>query len=320
MKIYRKGTELDIKAYNFTLHQGGLGDLIAALPAIKYSLDNHPQILVNLFVHDYGTDLCKKVFENYKNIKVRGMSQYKKEADESLPTRSPHAHKITNLSSNMVDQAFLTIVGTIPEDKYKNYIQLEPIDVSHFNIPEKFAVVTTGFTSPSREWKAQSVNETADYLISKGITPVFLGKSYTQAYKDMGITGNFKADYEKKGTINLIDKTDLFQAHGIMNGAVVTLGLDNGLMHLNSMGKGKAIWGFTTVRPEHRLPYKNGEMGKDCLVVSPTKEELACAFCQSDMNFANTKHCFTTCFYSDYVCLDLMTSERWIIKLKELGI
>lgn len=313
MKIYRKGTELEYRHYNFTLNKGGLGDTIAALPAIKFVLDYHKNIIVNLWTHDYAVDLCQKVFEQYKNITVKGMSAYYTEADETLYTRSPHAHRITNLSMNMVDQAFLSIVGTIPEDKYKSYLQLDPIDVSHFNLPTLYAVVTTGFTSETREWSAQSVNEVSDYLVAQGITPVYLGKSYTPAYKDTGITGNFKADYTKG--INLIDKTNLFEAYSIMNDSIVTLGLDNGLMHLQSMGKGEAVWGFTTVRPEHRLPPNTNH-----LVVLPTKEELACIQCQSDMTFVPDGHNFTRCIYGDYKCLDLMTSDKWIKKLKEMEI
>jgi ADP-heptose:LPS heptosyltransferase len=313
IKIYRNKTELDYKTYNFVLHQGGLGDTIASLPAIKFILDFHPYIIINLFVHDYAVSLCQKVFDQYKAITVVGMSQYHEKANEALPVRSPYVHKLSNLSVNMVDHAFQTIVGTIPEAKYKNYLQLDPVDVSNFNLPEKYSVITTGFTSDSREWKAQSVNEVSDYLVSKGITPVYLGKSYTQSFKNVGITGTFKADYTKG--ISLIDKTNLFEAATIMGDAQVVLGLDNGLMHLAQMRNAKAIWGFTTVRPEHRLPPNTNH-----LVVCPTKQELACTFCQSDMTFASTDHTFTKCFYDDYKCLDLLGSEKWIEKLKEMGI
>ncbi len=135
----------------------------------------------------------------------------------------------------------------------------------------------------------------------------------------MGITGNFKADYTKG--INLIDKTSLFEAHSIMANSAAVLGLDNGLLHLACMSStAKLVYGFTTVEPRHRLPYRNDIQGYNCLVVMPTKEELSCIGCQSNMNFANTTHCFTTCFYKDNACLSLMTSDKWISKLQELGI
>ena len=246
------------------------------------------------------------------------MSEHKTKCDENLLTRSPYINKISNLSSNMVDHSFYTIVHNTVQSQYKNYIQLDPIDISEFNLPEKYVVITTGYTSDTREWNSKSVNEVSSYILSKGYTPVYLGRSYTKAYHEIGITGKFNANYDNG--VNLIDKTDLFQAHSIMNSASCTLGIDNGLLHLNGMGQGRAIWGFTSVLPEHRLPYKDGIQGKDCLVVMPTEKELSCIGCQSRMNFADTSHNFTKCFYYDYKCIDMMGSNRWIEKLKEFGI
>ena len=306
---YRAKTVLEQKEYNFTLHQGGLGDLIAQLPAIKYTLDTHPQLLVNLWLHDYAKPLCEKLFSHYGNVTVTGLSEQKEKYQNDLPARSPYVHRITNLSSHLTDQAFLTIAGKSVEDKYKNYIQLDPIDVSEFNLPEKYVVVTTGYTSDTRIWKAESVNETCDYIISKGYTPVFLGKTYTKSYFDTGIVGKFEADYTKG--INLIDKTDLFQAHAIMANSTCTIGLDNGLLHLACMSDVPVVYGFTTVNPEHRLPYRNDKIGHNCFVVMPTKEELKCIGCQSNMTFVDSSHDFRRCFYSDYLCLDLMSSNKF---------
>lgn len=314
--MYREDTK-HYTHYNFVFHQGGLGDVIAQLPIIKYCLDYHDQIYIHLWIHDYAVDLCKKVFSTYDNITVKGMSLQKTEYNDKLLARSPYAHKITNLSSHLTDHGFYTIAHRQVDNNHKNYIQLDPIDVSEFNLPKKYVVITTGFTSQTREWLPEHVNGVTQYCIDKGYTPVYLGKSYTQSYLTTGITGKFKANYENG--INLIDKTNLFEAHSIMNGGFATLGVDNGLLHLNSMGKAPAIWGFTTVDPIHRLPYKDGIMGKNCLVVTPDSKKLGCTFCQSNLNFAPESHTFTKCFYGDYKCLEEINAEKWIQKLKELG-
>lgn len=313
--MYRLNTVLKKEDRNILLHQGGLGDLIACLPSIKYILTFHPHIHVHLWTHDYGVPLCQKAFKGFDNIIIKGMSR-RSDYDDSVFTRSPYSHKITNLSSNMVEHAFYTIVHKSVPNDWKNYIQLEPIDISEFALPEKYVVVTTGYTSPTRAWRAESVNETVEYIIQKGYTPVFLGKSFTGSYDNEGITGNFNADYTKG--INLIDKTDLFQAHGIMANAAVTIGVDNGLLHLCGMSQAKSIWGFTTVDPLHRLPFKDGVQGKSCGVVMPTKQELGCIGCQSNMVFASQEHSFTSCIYDDFVCLDLMGSDKWIKELEKV--
>jgi hypothetical protein len=317
---FRIGTELEKKEYNFLLDRGGLGDLIARLPAIKYILQTQPHIFINLWVHKYGVDLCKTLLP-YSNIKIDSIDEANNNFNENLLGRSPDRGHISNLSIHMTNHAFMTLAHREVEDKYKNYLKLEPIDISHFNIPEKSIILTTGYTSNSRAWKSKSVNETVDYIISKGYTPIFLGKSFTHAYKNDGISGIFEADYNKDGTINLIDKTNLFECYSIMNKAGIVLGLDNGLLHLAALSEEtKIIYGFTTVLPEHRLPYRKNQMGYNCLLVMPTEEELRCFGCQSKMTFASTNFDFRNCFYQDYKCLDLMSSDRWIAKLKELGI
>ncbi len=314
--MYRNEHKQSYRDFNITLNCGGLGDGIAHMPAVKYVLDHHGKFnFFNIWVHDYLKPIYEKAFGNYNNCKITGISERKK-YKEHLPARSPYAHKISNLSCHMVDHGFYTIVHKGVENKDKNYIQLDPIDVSDFNLPEKYVVVTTGYTSPTRKWKGEYVNDVSDYLNSRGYTPVYLGRSFTKVYNETGITGNFEADYSKG--INLIDKTDMFQAHGIIAKSVCVLGIDNGLLHLSGMSQAPIIYGCTTVDALHRLPYRNDILGWNCYVVTPTQEELACIHCQSNQNFAPQTHNFTECFYKDYKCLDFMTADKWIEQLEKI--
>lgn len=316
--MYRVGTKLQYKEYNILLNSGGMGDTIAALPAIKYILDYHKHICMYLFVQDYAVAFVKKIFEGFRNIKVNGMTEYYTEAKDDMWTRSPYSHRISALSSHITDHAFLSIVHKSVENKYKNYLKLEPIEVSEFNLPEKYVVITTGFTAKVREWNAQSVNETVDYVISKGYTPVFVGKSRTKSGPTTSIVGTFKAEYNKPGTINLIDKTDLFQAHAIMASAKAVVGLDNGLLHLACMSDVPVVYALTTLNKEHRLPYRKDELGWNCYPIE--LKELECSGCQSNFNFAPTTHNFTTCYYGNLniQCVKMMTSNKFIAELEKI--
>lgn len=291
-----------------------LGDLISQLPAIKFILENHQQHLYNLWVHDYGTPICKKLFGHYPNVKIRGVGQNKKEYNDKLPARSPYAHKVGNLASHLTEHAFYTLLGRSVEDQYKNYLQLDPIDVSHFNLPEKYVCITTGFTSKTRQWLDEYVNGVVDYVLGEGYTPVFLGKSYVQSTETVAIKGKFTADYSKG--VNLIDKTNLFEAHSIMTKSSCVVGLDNGLLHLSCMSNVPSVWGFTTVDPNHRLPYRENTLGWNTYTVTPDSKTLACTFCQSNMSFAS--HDFTDCFYKDFKCLQELTIEKWIEQLDKI--
>ncbi len=321
MVIYRPDVPMEQKEYSVFLHRGGVGDLLSQLPAVKYVLDYHKHINLTLWAHDYAQDFLKKVFAGYSNINITDL----KNVEERLKgkqtiTRSPYLHKVNNLANPFTDHAFMTIVGTVPENKYKNYIKLDPVDVSHFNLPKDYAVFTTGYTSPVREWKFEYMEEVANYCTSKGVIPVFLGKDSVKATDEVSSRVNFGGQVDRLG-VNLLNKTSLFEAHSIIAGAKVAIGVDNGLVpHLAAMTDTHIIAGFTTVNPMHRLPYRNDIQGHNITAIYPSDKELACIGCQSNMNFAEPTHKFTTCYYNDMACLDLIKPELFIEALKKVGI
>ena len=237
---------------------------------------------------------------------------------ENLQARTPYTpHLISNLSWHITDHAFATLVGRSVPPEYMNYIKLDPIDVSSFNLPKKYVVMSTAYTSDTRRFKPEYIKEVSDYCISKGYEVVYLGKNATYADKNHTIVGKLEADTSTG--IDLIDKTNLFQAHAIMANAKCVIGLDNGLCpHLAAMSDVPIVVGFTTVDPLHRLPYRSGILGKDCYTVVPTKEELGCVGCQSNMSFVDPSHSFMKCIYSDYKCVELMTPDKWIKELDKV--
>ena len=310
---YRLDVSERKEEYHFLFHKGGTGDTIGQFPAIKYVLDHHPQITLNLWVHDYAFELTSKVFESYSACHVRHFKDLK-DAPVTGPTRSPYLCRIGNLSSHITDHAFFNLLGGSVEDKYKDYVRFTPVDVDDFHLPIKYAVVTTGYTAPARIWKPEYIKQVTDYLVSIGITPVYLGKSNNGPAHF--ISGTFQADYSNG--LNLIDKTTLLEAHGIMAKATMTLGVDNGLLHLNSCTHTPGIWGFTSVEPRHRLPYKHGILGHGCYVVKP--KNLPCFGCQSNMHFIESTHDFKYCRYDDnqYACVTGLTPDLWIEQIDKV--
>ena len=49
-------------------------------------------------------------------------------------------------------------------------------DISKFNLPQNYAVLTTESTSKSRTLKTETLNGIIDYMLKSDITPVILGK------------------------------------------------------------------------------------------------------------------------------------------------
>jgi hypothetical protein len=77
------------------------------------------------------------------------------------------------------------------------------------------------------------------------------------------------------------------------------------------------VAGFTSVKPEHRIPYRYGEFGRDFYPV--TVPNLDCNGCQSSMYFVvPTTHDFRLCYFGDYRCVKELTADLYWDKLKPL--
>lgn len=317
--MYRKEKTENIISINFLNEGGGIGDLIARLPAWQFVYNHHPQVNMLIWVQDFAVDLVKRSLpQDKKRIHVRGYSENKKYNDKLLG-RSFSAAQFTNLATHMTDHAFLTCVNYQPENKYKNYLKprIDDVDVSRFNLPDKFVVITTGFTSKVREWKPQSINETVQYIKSRGYDVVFLGSEKADTGYKYTIKGNFKEEIDYSQGLNLINQTNLVEAVKIISNAKTIVGCDNGLLHLAAMTDIPIVGAYTTVDSKHRMPYRNNVLGWNYYSVEISKQELACVGCQSNLQFSYD-HSFTECFYGDIKCVELLTSDKFTTQLDKI--
>lgn len=314
--MYRK--QQDIIHINILFDEGGVGDAIARLPAIQYILDNHPHVILHLWLGDYFVDFAKRALKFHKNIIVKGFSE--KHKYKEFLGRAFGIHKYLNLASHMTSHAFHVLCNYEPRNEEMNYLPMDvsDIDISKFNLPDKYVVVCTGFTSDVREFLPKHVNEISGYLLQKGYIPVFLGKEETTTGKGKdAIKGYFKEEILYDKGINLINKTSLLETTKIIHNSKTIVGLDNGLIHIAATSDIPIVVGFTTVLSRHRLPYRKDLIGWNCYPVELTKEELACRGCQSLWHFTY-EHRFDSCFYKDKMCTQLLTSDKYIKELEKI--
>lgn len=308
------------KTINLMLLDGGAGDCIAALVSIAYILKHYPWIKPKIWVPDYLLEVTKNVLPSAKS--VRGFSDLRSHYNANRPTRTTKWDQITSpMKIHCLDYAFLKLCDENPSIEHKNYLQVTPTDISHYGLPDKYVVFTTGFTAEVREWPASEINKTATFVISKGYTPVFLGQTEVATGVNHTIKGVFKEEIDFKVGISLIDKTSLVEAASIMAKATVVLGVDNGLLHLAGMTQTAIIAGYTTVTPEIRMPVRHNELGWNCDFVVPDKT-LDCKFCQEKTNFLYD-HDYRNCLYKgdklkQNLCTTQMTAEKFIAQLEDL--
>lgn len=311
---------------NFVFQDGGLGDCIARLPALEFVIKHHPDVIPHIWIPDFFYDIAKRSLSADRRVNLKKFSERDK-FKKDFPGRTTASKDHTNLSYHMTDHAFNVLVNKQVEDKYKDYlpVNVDNVDVSKFNLPEKYVVIATGYTSPTREFLPGTINAIIDYVMFMGYTPVFLGKRETDNGFNYKIKGTFKEEIHFDKGINLIDQTSILETTKILYGAKTTIGVDNGLLHLAATHPtNHVVAGFTSVDPLHREPYRSGGIRGFNFhsVVPPTS--LECRGCQSHYVFAFTHPTFTRCYYDisaegeQIQCLALLKPELFIEKLEKI--
>lgn len=307
-EIYRAGTQTHPQIFNFIFINGGMGDYICWTIAVRHAVQFHKHVKPRIFVSDWCQDLIANLVSEYPIIEVYGRTKdfervYKQ--GEPILGNIEKNQFLNATGTGLIDIGFSYYMCQNPPPEFADLtyprLKTEAIDISHIELPENYCIMTPGATSPTRSMPASAFNELKDYVISKGLTPVFLGKAgLTATYKT-----NFKDDYDYTGGLDLRNKTSTVEAGKIIAGAQFIMGLDNGLLHLAACTDTPIIFGYTVASPELRRPIRQKGLIIDITV---PKEELACISCQDHMRFM-LGHEFTKCLYGDYKCCDLLFKE-----------
>lgn len=313
-----EGFKPKTKTINLLLLDGGLGDHVGSLVAVDYIIKNYTWIKPLIWVPDYLVDFAKNVLP--EDSIVKSFTQMRGQYEPTKPTKTTKWDGITSpMKLHCVDYAFLKLCDEAPDIEHKNYLQikLDKIVSKDFDLPEKYVVITTGFTADVREFRAEHVNGIAAYCVSKGYTPVFLGQKHTKTGAAHTIEGKFKeGEINYAVGIDLIDKTNLLEAATIMHHSAAVVGADNGLLHVAGCTQAPIVGGFTTVSPEIRMPIRNNILGWNYYSVVPDKS-LSCRFCQEKTNFLYG-HDYRNCIYKDNLCTKQLTDVKFIGHLKGL--
>jgi hypothetical protein len=283
---------------NIFFDEGGLGDNISWMPVIKHILDTHKHIKLNLWYPDYLDGLIRLALINKPNLTFNKFSNAAK-CTENLPAKRFRTVPYKNLATHLTHHGFHVLCSKSPTPEECNYLtaNTDSVDLSKFNLPKDYVVMTTGFTAAVREFKAEKVNELVLRIKNElGLDVIFLGAKETKTGISHVIKGEFKTDIDYSQGTCLIDQTTLVETLAIQNQSKAVIGLDNGLLHLAAMTTNQVpiIGGYTSVLPEHRMPYRNGVLGFNYYPI--TVNRLPCFGCQSNWSFTFF-HQFTSCYY-----------------------
>ena len=322
-KPFRPGTRLPVVTYNFVFSGAGIGDWMCYMPAMLWLAKFCPWIRGRIYVAEFFCDFARNVMRDYPDWRVHPAERINDFVEPnsvfrgpsiSVGGRSPGFQLLNGTGGHLVDVGFAYFTNQFPPPPGADLFPvLDLSDVPEIALPSRYVVFTTGGVTPVRTVPGKFWNPIIDWVKSKGMTPVFLGKSNMAGCVDV----NFPDDCDYSKGINLRDKTSLLEAAKVMRNALCTIGLDNGLLHLAACTDAAIVAGYNIVHPKQRRPNRaTGEWREIYL----TQDELACANCQTEMKTLPT-HTFKQCLYGTKDCLDILfanNGKRWIDAIESI--
>jgi ADP-heptose:LPS heptosyltransferase len=148
--------------------------------------------------------------------------------------------------------------------------EFEPIP----NLPEKYVLIHPVQNWPSRTWSADKWCELTEMLNKQGISVVSIGK-------DSSETGFFNVNkpifnFHIEHGLNLMNKTSLSQAWHLIEKSMGFITMDSGLLHLAGTTDANIIYLGSSIKPEFRMPYRQGNQTYKSFYIAGTCS-LTCA-------------------------------------------
>lgn len=312
----------------FIFINGGMGDYLTWLRPAQWLCTDATWIRPTFFVPNYLQEVAEyflKPLSQHAEVLPYGTLQDMQNKRGDLPIRGPVMLQQESLNATgahlfTCGWVYFTNKERAPghADRsglpWNHYPKFKQADLDAARIPEaaaaltpgRYAVVTTGQTTPSRHVRPEYWNYVIEHVRAQGLTPVFLGKRVTETGNLRNIHTEYARELRLDLGVNLLDQTSLFEAAAIMSRAAYVVGHDNGLLHLAGCTEVPIVFGYNLASPEHRKPIRTVGQTYD---VALTHEELPCTFCQSRTNFVIGFN-FRSCFYGDLRCMELLFANK----------
>ena len=309
---------LTLEPFCFMFNSIAMGDVVAAVPTVKYMVEHHYTTQESYFVVSKPHFRCLFPFvpdENWRNYDEKeqfwglpsgtllGLISKKKETGVTRLTPK-HMH-LSQFGSIMLADRVLPFSEL-------NYVPLDPVDIEHFGIDFTNSVaLVTSYRDKTRMWPAEEILKVAAWLQSKGITPIFVGKTdMGKEVREEVIPKSDLPDDISGSGIDLRNKTTIPQLASIFSRAKAVCGLDSGPIHLAGTTSIPIICGYTSVTAENRMPIR--KVGK----TYPIMPNLLCIGCESRWR-SNTWN-YENCYFKHAACCDRMTADRFINVLETI--
>lgn len=321
--LHSNGTKLlnlTLDPFCFLFNSLAMGDMVAAAPVVKYMVERYytdpasymvvaKQAFRPLF--PFVPDDRFKDFDNKDEV-FWGIPEgfaaglfLKKSEGKFVRSTPKHMHLSHFASIAMTDRI-------IPLE-HLNYVPLNPVDVSKFDINfSKAVILVTSYRDITRAWHADHILGVAEWLKKNGMIPVFIGKTdmdLDAKRKEIIPKNSLPNDISEYG-VDLRNQTTIPELASIFAKSKAICGLDSGPIHLAGTTSIPIVCGYTSVSPEFRIPTR--KKGK----TYPITPKIECIGCESRWrsNYWN----YENCYFGHINCCEQMTADKFIAVLKNI--
>lgn len=303
---------LTLDPFAFVFNSFALGDVIAAVPVVKHMVENYYTTPESYLV------VAKAAFRSlFPFVPDTNFRDYDQGVDSwKIPQgfayglinrkAQPGMTRLTPKHMHLGQFASLMLADRILPDQQLQYVSLDEVDISKFDLPlGKMVALVSTYRDVTRCWHSDEILKVAAWLKYRGFTPVFVGKTDMDptARESVRPKSSLPDDVSNYG-IDLRNKTTLPELATIFKYSRAVCGLDSGPIHLAGTTATDIVCGYTSVASEHRVPIR--ALGKT-YAISP---EIDCIGCESRWrsNFWN----YEKCYYGHANCCRLMTADRFV--------
>lgn len=298
--------------FAFVFNSFALGDVIAAVPVVKYMVETYYTTPESYVVVAKQAFRALFPFIPDSNFRDYDLGSARWNIPEGFAygmiSRKPDgaATRLTPKHIHLSQFASLMLADRLLPYECLNYVPLNAVDVSHFGVDfSKAVVLVSSYRDVTRRWPAEEMLKCAVWLERKGLIPVFVGKTDMDATARKAVQPKsaLPADISKFG-VDLRNRTSLSELASIFQQSKAVCGLDSGPIHLAGTTDTNIVCGYTSVLPEYRMPLR---LRGNTYPIAP---EIECIGCESRWrsNFWN----YENCYLKHAKCCTLMTAERFI--------
>lgn len=298
----------------YALNSAAVGDLVAAAPTLKYAIEQyHSKTPYLVGIYPDFKDLFPFVpSEKFVDIKPDYPAEYSVRF-LNPPKTTGNVCKITPSRMKLTHYGSINLMAKVLNDVELQYVPINQVDVSRYGVDfTKSVIILTTYRDKQRTIMPDELLKIAQYVAHKGLIPVYIGKTGAISIWKNNLA---MSDFQHPGFgVDLRNQTSFCELSTIMSMSKAVIGMDSGPMHIAFSTQTPVVCGFTTVRPEYRVPFRGS--AKTVSIVP----SIYCNFCESDwnLNFWNFNNCPRKMELAE--CVTKMTAAKFIDGLDNLGI